>query len=428
MCTMKKFLFLFVIAAFSSGVVLAQKSAVKDAKRALSSNDLSEARTLIVPATTNPETAKDPETWKIYGDIGNKAFDNERTNQMLGKPTNNNVMFEGLLGSYRPYLVADSLGELPDAKGKVKNKFRKDISGILKVNQPFYSNAGIHFYEQLKDYKRAADCFEIFWNIPDLPIFAEEKIAFQKDSTFQIIKYYAILASIQGEDHNRAIRLLNRAAGEPFIENSSYKESDLFELLASEYIQTGDSAKYLDILNEGVQRFPQSSYFVNNLINIFIKKGENAKAMDFLDKAIANDPSNACDLNSVKGALLAETGDYENAETEYRKALAQDPDCERALEAIAVNYILQAQDLKEKTSMMTDRKQQAENDKLTVELYLKSLPSLERYLNVLKGRSAPEAEIKSAMMKLQNVYYNLSNLGVDKSKELKEIETQLGTE
>ncbi len=101
-------------------------------------------------------------------------------------------------------------------------------------------------------------------------------------------------------------------------------------------------------MNLGAERFPSSKYFIPNLINVFIRQGDTRKAMDYLDQAINNDPANACDLNSVKGALLAEKGDFAAAEAEYTKALTQDPNCERALEAIAVNYILQAQELKEK--------------------------------------------------------------------------------
>ena len=71
---MKKLFFLTVMAVFAASSVFAQKSALRDAKRSLGSNDLNEARTLIKQATTNAETANDPETWKVYGDIGNKAF------------------------------------------------------------------------------------------------------------------------------------------------------------------------------------------------------------------------------------------------------------------------------------------------------------------------------------------------------------------
>ena len=421
---MRKILFLTMMAVLTSGSIFAQKSALKDAKRALGRDDLNEARTMIKQAAEHPETATDPETWKIWGDIGNKAFDLQRTNAMLGKSANDKVMYDGLMESYAPYVKADSLAELPDAKGRVKNRVRKDISGILRANHPFYINGGVYYNDQ-GDYKTATDFFEVYWNIPGLPMFEGENDAFVLDSTFQTIKYYAIITAIQGEDHKRALAMLQRAAKEPFIENSAYKESDIYELMASEYIQLGDSAKFLEILYDGAEKFPSSNYFLPNLVNVFIREGNTEKAMQYLDKAIENTPQNSCDLNSVKGALLAEQGNYDAAEAEYRKALAQDPNCERALEAIAVNFILQAQDLKEKTALMSDRQQQMENDKLTVELYQKALPSLEKYAELLKEREAPAHDIESALLKLRNVYYNLSSMGVDKSKEMEEVEKEL---
>lgn len=424
---MKRILFLTMIAIFSTGSILAQKSALRDAKRALGRDDLNEARTLIKQASTNAETANDPETWKVMGDIGNKAFDNERTKTMLNQNANEKVMYDGLLESYNPYLKADSLGELPDDKGKVKNKFRKDIAGVLRANHPFYINGGV-FYNEQNNYKKAADFFETYWNIPSLPMFEGQKDAFVIDSTFQTIKYYAIITAIQAEQHDRAVALLNRAAKEPFIDNSAYKESDIYELLASEYLNLGDSVKFLEALNLGADKFPNSKYFIPNLINVFIRNGESDKAMEYLDQAIANDPSNACDLNSVKGALLAEKEDYTGAEAEYKKALAQDPNCERALENLARNYIIQAQNIKETTATLTNRQQQVENDKKTVELYQQSLPYLEKLEQALKNRSASQEEINSVLLLLRNAYYNLSVLGVDKSEELKVIESQLNLE
>src|SRR5690554_5222610 len=254
---MRKLLFLTMIALFSVGSVFAQKSALKEAKRALGRDELKEARTMIQQASAHEETAGDPETWKIMGDVGNKAFDLERTNAMLGKESNNNAMYDGLLESYMPYLKADSLGQLPDNKGRVRNKFRKDIVGILRANHPFYINGGVHFNDQ-KNYKKATDFFQIYWDIPSLPMFEDQKDAFVLDSTYQTIKYYAIITAIQGEDHERALAMLKRASKEPFIENSAYKESDIYELMGSEYINLGDSAKFLEILYEGAERFPSS--------------------------------------------------------------------------------------------------------------------------------------------------------------------------
>ncbi|SCD20662.1 hypothetical protein PSM36_1846 [Proteiniphilum saccharofermentans] len=424
---MKRILFLTMIAILSTGSILAQKSAVRDAKRALGRDDLKEARTLIQQASTNPETAADPETWKVMGDIGNKTFDNERTKTMLNQDANEKVMYDGLMESYKPYLKADSLGELPDEKGRVRNRVRKDISNILRANHPFYINGGVYYNEQ-SNYAKAADFFEVYWDIPTLPMFADQKDAFVLDSTYQTIKYYAIISAISADQNERAIAMLERAAKEPFIENSAYKESDIYELLASQHERVGDSAKFIETLNLGAQKFPDSKYFVPNLINVFIRSGQSDKAMEYLDQAIANDPANSCDLNSVKGALFAEKGDYAAAEAEYKKALAQDPNCERALENLARNYIIQAQELKEVTATMSSRQQQVENDKKTVELYQQALPLLEKMEQVIKARNASQQEINGVLMLLRNAYYNLSVLGVDKSAELKVVEDQLNLE
>lgn len=421
---MRKILFLTMIAVFSAGSIFAQKSALKDAKRSLGRDDLNEARTLIKQAGEHADTSTDPETWKIMGDIGNKAFDNERTKAMLGQNTNDKAMYDGLMESYLPYLKADSLAELPDNKGRVRNRVRKDISSILKANHPFYINGGVYYNEQ-NEYSKAADFFEIYWDIPTLPMFAGESNAFVLDSTYQTIKYYAIITTIQAQEHERALKMLERAANEPFIENSAYQESDIYELMASEYINLGDSAKYLEILYEGADKFPKSKYFIPNLVNVFIRNGQTERALEYLDQAILNDPSNACDFNSVKGALLAERGDYIGAEAEYNKALAQDPNCERALENIARNYILQAQAIKEETALLTNRQQMVENDKKSIDFYQKSLPYLEKLEELLKGRNAPESENNGVLLLLRNVYYNLSVMGVDKSAELEAIETIL---
>ena len=71
---MKKVLFtvaLLLGACFAS----AQVSAVKEAKSLKSKPE--EAAKVIEPALTNPETANDPETWKLAGDFQKAMYDDE---------------------------------------------------------------------------------------------------------------------------------------------------------------------------------------------------------------------------------------------------------------------------------------------------------------------------------------------------------------
>ena len=423
---MKRILFITTLCMFAV-FSFAQKKAVKDAKSAMKKNT-AEARELIKPALTDPETASDPDTWKTAGDIEFEAFDRERTLEMqkeiTGKGGNEEAMYTGLFNMYEPYVKADELGELPNEKGQIKNKVRKDIVKNMKDVHRFYINGGV-YYNDKQNYKRAADFFERFWDMPSLPMFVGEQDAFVIDSTFQTIKYYAVISAIQSQDHPRSVALLKRIMAEPYIPNGTYKESDVYELLASEYQQMEDSAAYVNTLREGAQKFPSNKYFTPNLINEFIRGGKTNEALEYLDQAIANDPSNTCDLMSVKASLYAEQKDYTRAEPAYTAAIAADPNCERALEGLGVLYVLQAQDLKDRASQATSRREQAEMDKETSELYLKALPYLEKYRTLLNAKNAEVYEMRSVLMKLQNVYYNLSLLDVDKSKELEEVDNAI---
>lgn len=389
-------------------LAFAQKKAVKDAKSEMNSNNFTEARSLIKPALTNAETANDAETWKIAGDIENKAFDAQRTNQMLQKDFKEDVMYDALLNSYAPYIKADELGQIPDEKGKVKNKFRKDIAGTLKANHAFFINGGV-FYNDKKDYSKASIFFEKYWELPSLVVFADDKEKINtNDSTFQTIKYYAVITAIQAKEDERAITLLNKIIAEPFTPNSTYAESDVYELLASEYESTKDSVNFVKLLEIGSAKFPNNKYFLPNLINQYIKAGKSEEAIAYLDKAIANNPAGACDMYSVKASLFAEKKDFATADATYQTALTADASCERALEGLAVSYIVQAQNLKEEAGNVSSAKERATLDDKAKDLYKKAFPLLEKYKLSLENRKADEQEIKSMLVKLQNVYYNLN--------------------
>lgn len=404
---MKKTLLTAALCMFVA-LSFAQKQAIKDAKSALGGKAYGEARELIKPALTNQETSNDPEAWKVAGDIEDEQFNAEKVKEMLQKAPDKQVMFDALYNTYDPYVKADELGELPDAKGKVKNKFRKDIAAKLKANHQDFINGGIFFNEK-QDYARAADFFEKYWNIPSLSLFGsdKDKLFNTNDSTFQTIKYYTVICANQAKDHQRAIKFLDKIVSEPFTPNSTYKESDVYELLSSEYEAIGDSVSFLKSLESGAAKFPQSKYFVPNLINTYLKQGQTEKALAYLDKSIADDPTNACDMNSVKASLFADKKDFVNANATYEAALKSDPNCERALEGLAVSYIIQAQDVNDEMTKTSSAKDQAILKDKAKSLFSKAYPLLEKYKGLLTARNAETKEMKGALAKLRNVYYNL---------------------
>ncbi|NDV67555.1 lipopolysaccharide assembly protein LapB [Dysgonomonas sp. 25] len=423
---MKRIFLVASLCLLASGATFAQKKAVKDAKAALGKDSFSEARELIKPALTNPETANDPEAWKIAGDIEFKAADKEIDKEKLKEfqpdkgGWNEAVLYEAMYNLYAPYLKADELGELPDEKGKKKNKVRKDIVRNLKIVLPYYPNAGIYYNSS--DRIKSSELFEMYWNIPQLPIFTEADKAEMKivDSTYQIIKYYATITAIQAEDKERSIRLLKRLIDEPYYANNTQKESDPYELLASQYYTMGDTVKFMEVLELGASKFPENNYFVSNLISEYISAGKMDKAMDFVDKAIANG-TDQCMFISVKASLFADKKEFDTAEQYYNEALSNDANCQRALEGLGLLYALRAQEIRE-SAYQAPRKEQIEINKKAEESYLKALPLFEKLYDLQKANNDAPASLKKTLQKLENVYYNL-----EKAEELAKVQAELET-
>lgn len=436
---MKKIV-LFASLCMFTAFSFAQKKAVKEAKSAM--DKTAEARKLIEPALTDAETATDPETWKVAGDIEYKAYSKEREAEMVkemtkGKGGNEEIMYTSVYKMVPFYLKADELAQQPDEKGKVKNKVRKDIVKNFKEAHPFYINGGIFYNDKgiqanrdgnssaaKEFYAKAADFFEMYWDMPSYPIFDGESIVNQ-DSIFQTIKYYAVISAIQTENSQRSIELLKKIIASPYVPNSTHSESDPYELLAAEYQKANDSINYLNTLKEGAVKFPKNQYFTPNLINEYIRSGQADAAVEYLDQAVKNDPDSKCELLSVKASLQASDKKYDESIKNYQSAIEFDANCERALEGLGVVYVLQAQDLKEQTGQVTNRQKLKEIDEQTVVLYNKSLPLLEKFVSLLKARNAEKSELRPGLVKLQNVYYNLSLLNVDKNAELEAIEKEL---
>ena len=302
------------------------------------------------------------------------------------------------------------------------DSMRVQIAEILYRQHSTFVAFGVYYNEQ-GNFSRATDFFEAHWNIPLLPSFAGRKDVFVLDSTFQVIKYYAVITALAGEEYYRAITLMNRILNEPFIENDEFTECIIYELLASVYQFTGNNVRFLRTLRAGVEKFPTNDFLVFSLINEFIFKNDYQSALEYVDRAIEHF-DNSCELISVRGALFAEKGNLEGAVAEYKRALKIDTHCERALEALARHYMVQAQNLRD-FAFSLPRTERAEIEKQTLELYQKALPLLKTFEEVLRARSAYQHELNIVLILLRNVYHNLTDLGIDKSAEFEAVEQRL---
>ncbi|MCC8171651.1 MAG: hypothetical protein LIP00_07670, partial [Parabacteroides sp.] len=391
-----KRLLLTVALCVAASASFAQMSNVKTAERIAKGEkpDFKEARSLIKDALTNPESKDDAKTWYVAGFIENKQFDDEKIKQMFGQKPAEPVMYDAL-GSILPYfLKAYELDQLPNEKGKIKPKYTKDIKGVLGANHVYYINGGAYYFDQ-KDYKKAYDFFNQYLEISDLDMFKGDPIA-AKDSNYQQIKFYAgVAASLMG-DSKTAIKQFEE------LKQYDYKSNDVYQYLCAEYQQANDTVNFQKTLEEGVAKFPEETYYLLNLINIYIFSNKNEEALAYLDKAIAQEPS--AQLYDVKGKVY-ETGlkDLAKAEECFKKALEIDSNYTEAMSNLGRLYYNDGVNKLNDANMINDTKQYQEALAVAKAAFEKARPYFEK-VHQLKP------DDREAMIGLRGIYYNL-NMG-----------------
>ena len=377
-------------------VVFGQKKAVSDAERIAkdSKPDFNEARTLIKGAMENAETKDDAKTWYVAGLIEDTQFSTENMKQILGQKPDEAVMYEAL-GNILPYFKESyRLDQLPNEKGKVKPKYTKNIKGTLNANILYYLNGGAYFCDQ-RNYKRAHDFFEQYLEIADLPFMKGEKAA-ARDSNFMIVQFYAAIAAMQMDNPQQAIKDLNRAKG------TDYRRFDVYQSLCYVYDQVlKDTVGLEKTLEEGMKLFPDSSYFLNNMINVYISTKRNEQAMQLLNTAISKSPNNP-QLYFALGSLY-EVGlkDEAKAEEAYKKALDLDPENPSNIFSVGRLYFNQGVSLLDKANSLNDQNQYKAEKAKAEAMLRKALPFFEKAHKL-------KPEEREYMIGLRGIYYNLS--------------------
>ncbi len=401
---------LTVALCVAASASFAQKKVVNEAQSiAKGSNaDFGEARTLIKGALENPETKDDAKTWYVAGFIEDQQFNAERAKQILGQQPNEPVMYEALYGILPYFQKAYELDQLPNEKGKVKPKYTKDIKSILSANHVYLFNGGAYYFDK-QEYKKAYDFFNQYVEISELPMFAGTQTA-KKDSTFMTVQFYAAAAASLAKDSRLAIAALERA------KNTPYRQYDVYQYLCYEYGEARtaqDSVMLEKTFEEGMQVFPDSAFFLNNLINTYIYSNRNEKALEMLNVAIQKNPNDA-NLYNVMGRVY-ETGlkDYANAEKNFQIALEKDPNLTDALSNIGRIYYNQGVNKLSEANMINDSKKYQEELGMAKDLFKKALP-------YYKKAHEAEPEKMDNMIALRGIYYNL-NMG----PELEAIEAEM---
>lgn len=404
---MKKVLFSLALLLVAS-LTFAQEKAVKQAKRIANSTspNFAEAENLINQALTNSETKDQAETWYVAGLIQKKRVEKETANAYLRQPYDTMQVYNSALKMCEYYFKCDELAQIPNEKGKIKNKYRKGNVASMLAERGNLINGGIQYFNSDKN-QEALKFFGTYVDMVNHPMFAEENLQ-QTDTLLSQIAYYASLAAAKMNDYSDILKYAPYA-----------KDDEEVGMYAMEFISTalkaqGDTVKWIASLKEGLQKYPKHQFFFGHLIDYYSNNNKYDEAMQFVDEMLQKDPNDAFSLY-VKGYLYHNMEDYGNAITYYKKCIENDPNYAEAYSNIGLIYCMQAQNFSEKASSDINDPQYKEDQAKLKNFYEMAKPYYE------KARQLKPDQKELWGNGLYRVYYNL-----EMGPEFEEISKVMG--
>jgi len=390
---MKRVLF-SVILLLTASFTFAQEKNIKEAKSIANETkpDFAKAEQLIKEALTNPETKEDPETWDVAGFVQKRINEKEMESAYLKKPYDTLKVYNSALNMCKYYLKCDELAQIPNQKGKIKNKYRKTNSSAILAERPNLINGGIQYFNLNKN-KEALDFFGSYVNIAKNPMFEKENLL-KNDTILPQIAYYASLAAAKLEDYPSVLKYA------PYAQDDKEVGKYAMEFISTALKAQGDTIQWVESLKKGIEKYPDHSYFFGNLIDYYSNTNKYNEAMQFADNMLAKNPNNAFYLY-VKGYLYHNMKDYEKAIEFYKKTTEVDPKYAEAFSNMGLIYCLEAQDFSTKaTTDVNDPKYK--KDQITLKaFYEKAKPCYE------KARTLKPDQKDLWLNGLYRVYYNL---------------------
>lgn len=393
---MRKITF-FGLCVAASLAATAQNSVVKEAEQQSKSGKYLEAIETIQPALTNPETSQLAVTWFIPGKAGMEYYKEQYLNKTIGKNVDGAKMGHAIIDGYNYLLKALPLDSLPDAKGKVKPKYSKEIVKLIKENYDHFNNAAVFLWDA-KDYQGAYDAWEIIINSPKNPVLGVNAPTAYPDSTMADIMFNQGLAAWQMENLELSLAAFERSIA------TGYDKAQVYDYAINHAARLNDNDKVYALAEQAYKKFGnENPLYLQLMINSRIDKQQYDEAAKMLDDAIAVSPNDA-QLYNIKGILYENMKDNDTARELYHKAIEIDPNLSQAQynygrqlcgQAYAIN-----DDAQEK-NMPMDEYQKLREEKLNP-LFRQAAEHLEKAL-------AADPENHDAKTYLRNVYYNLGD-------------------
>lgn len=304
----------------------AQDATVKEAKKLFGKGDFDAAAQLLAPALTSAETMDKAAAWNLQSEIMYGKWSAISAKQMenqvkkIDEATDTLGMHKAAVAAWDAVLKCDEFDQLPDAKGKVKMKFRTPTQTKYKNFGVSLVQAGQYFYQQ-KDYKAALNAWQTYLDMKNTPIF-KEVADFPKDPFYDDILYYVSFLAYQEKDYPTAIKYAQTLAANP---EKADEANEILLFSKKETLQSkADSLEYVAMVKDLHKANPESERYFNLLVDYYNHVSAEEK-LAWVEEELAVNPQNKMPW-AIKGEAMMNAEKWDEAVEAFKKAIEIDPE------------------------------------------------------------------------------------------------------
>ena len=354
-----------------------------------SGKNLDKAEKLMTDLLNDSSSRGNEKVWLLLFESQRKQYDQGNEKLYLKEKYDTTALF--LVGKrmFDTLEGLDSLDRLPDARGKVKLKYRDRSAELLNIYRPNLFNGGVFFMKK-HDFSRAYDFFDTYINSAVKPMFARYQYA-ERDKRLPEAAYWASYCGYKLEKPQLTLRHTYQAL------KDSVHLPYMLQYLSETYKLEKDTARYVQTLKDGFSKYPKFPFFFPRLIDYYSHIGAYDEAMKSCDEALQTDSVNIL-FRYAKSSLLLTMGRYKQSFAISKALIAENDTLADAYLNAGLALLDQAVELDKKTQSGSKKYNQI------LELYRKAMPYLEKYRAM-----APDQKDKWALP-LYTIYLNL-NMG-----------------
>ena len=274
-----------------------------------------------------PESTQNDAELYYYNTI---AYNNlalaEARNMYLQSSTDTAKYFNYVYSMFVNGLKCDSLGNVPNKKGRVDNKYNKEMQSLFDKNITTINSATKYFFQK-KDYKKAYDFADLFITQSD-----------SADNDVKTASTVAVLSAYSLEDYAKAVK---------YSELSLYESNlheEILEVVCHCYEQLHDTALYEARLIDGVKQYTANKYFYGSLISLYNAQNEFRKSLEVINFILKVRPEDR-DLWYIKGTEELYLNERDSALTSFSKAVQYKVDDAESYANIGNIYLYKSNEL-----------------------------------------------------------------------------------